>query len=139
MANFRRPGGPGRGAGNVCLPLQLGAIRLGVLDLYRDAPGPLSPDAITDALTAADIVCLALLGRIDDQNQHPDDLAAEWADRSVLDRAEVHQATGMVMARLGITADEALSRLRAFAFAEGMLLSTVAADVVARRLRLDPN
>ena len=40
----------------------------------------------------------------------------------------------MVLAQLGITATDALARLRAYAFAEGRLLLDVAADVVARRL-----
>jgi hypothetical protein len=41
----------------------------------------------------------------------------------------------MVVAQLGISAADALARLRAHAFAEQRLLSEVARDVVARRLR----
>src|SRR3954465_14973352 len=36
------------------LPLQVGGIRLGVLDLYRDTAGELSPEELSDALTFAD-------------------------------------------------------------------------------------
>lgn len=49
--------------------------------------------------------------------------------------AEVHQATGMISARLGVSVDEAFVRLRAHAFAEPRRLR----DVVARRLRLEPS
>ena len=50
--------------------------------------------------------------------------------------AEVHQATGMVSAQLGVPMDEAFVRLRAHAFADRRSLRDVARDVVARRLRL---
>jgi hypothetical protein len=110
------------------LPLQWGAITVGVLDLYRRAPGWLSPEQSRDALSAADAAALMLLGMRTDPG---DDLA--W-DRSWSNRAEIHQATGMVVAQLGISATDAFARLRAHAFAEQRLLADVARDVVARRL-----
>jgi AmiR/NasT family two-component response regulator len=51
-------------------------------------------------------------------------------------RSEIYQASGMVSFQMGISADEALVRLRAYAFAENRPLSDVAADIVHRRLRL---
>jgi transcriptional regulator with GAF, ATPase, and Fis domain len=110
------------------LPLQWGAITVGVLDLYRRAPGWLSPEQSRDALSAADAAALMLLGLRTDPG---DDLA--W-DRSWSNRAEIHQATGMVVVQLGISAADAFARLRAHAFAEQRLLGDVARDVVARRL-----
>jgi len=65
--------------------------------------------------------------------QRPGDEQA-W-DRSWGNRAEIHQATGMVVAQLGISAADALARVRAHAFAEQRRLGEVARDVVARRLR----
>ena len=56
-------------------------------------------------------------------------------DQSWSSRAEIHQATGMVLAQLEISATDAFARLRAHAFAEQRLLGDVARDVVARRLR----
>jgi AmiR/NasT family two-component response regulator len=50
------------------------------------------------------------------------------------DRAEVHQATGMVLVQLEVSAQEAFVRLRAHAFATRRPLGDVARDVVARRL-----
>jgi hypothetical protein len=55
-----------------------------------------------------------------------------WAHRSV-----VHHATGMTAVHLGVDVNEALLRLRAYAFAASRSLEDVAADVVARRLRLE--
>ncbi|MCA1822134.1 MAG: ANTAR domain-containing protein, partial [Pseudonocardia sp.] len=51
------------------------------------------------------------------------------------DRAEIYQATGMVLAQLGISVTDALARIRAYAFAEQRPLGDVAHDVVSRRLR----
>ena len=111
------------------LPLQWGAIDVGVLDLYRRTPGALSAAHMQDALSAADAATLLLLGlRIDTGDEQA------W-DRSWGSRAEIHQATGMVVAQLGISAADAFARLRAHAFAEQRLLGDVARDVVARRLR----
>ena len=50
-------------------------------------------------------------------------------------RAEIHQATSMVLVQLGVSPTDALARLRAFAFAEQRLLGEIARDVVSRRLR----
>lgn len=113
------------------LPLQWGAVNLGVLDLYRMAPGGLSGEQWRDALSAADAAALMLLGvRTDPAG----DGAVGWLDGSVGTRAEIHQATGMVLVQLGVGADEALARLRGHAFVEQRLLIDVARDVVARRL-----
>ena len=49
-------------------------------------------------------------------------------------RVEVHQATGMVVAQLQISATIALARLRAHAFVHQRLPIDVCRDVVARRL-----
>ena len=57
-----------------------------------------------------------------------------WWDGLHSDRAEVHQATGMILAQLGIPAQDAFVRLRAYAFAHRRPLGDVARDVVARRL-----
>jgi AmiR/NasT family two-component response regulator len=61
--------------------------------------------------------------------------AADRLDPATIGRAEIHQATGMVLAQLDISADAALARLRAHAFVEQRLLIDVARDVVGRRLR----
>jgi GAF domain-containing protein len=41
-------------------PLQVGGARLGALNLYRDAPGPLTDEQHRDALLMADIAAQAL-------------------------------------------------------------------------------
>jgi hypothetical protein len=121
-----------------CLPLALGAIRVGVLDLYNDTPGHLSQDQLVDALVYADTALLLVLDAqsgiatsADDDN--PDSLGP------VLWHAEVHQAAGMVSVQLGVSALEALVRLRAYAYRRDKRLTDVARSVVERRLRFRPD
>ena len=45
----------------------------------------------------------------------------------------------MVLVQLGVSATDALARLRAYAFVEQRLLIDVARDVVARQLRFTPD
>jgi hypothetical protein len=111
------------------LPLQWGAVKLGVLDLYRLRPGGLSQVQRGDLLAAADIAAVLLL------ELRTGSGADGWLDPAVSHRAEIHQATGMVLAQLGVSATEALARMRAYAFAEQRSLGEIAGDVVARRLR----
>jgi GAF domain-containing protein len=111
------------------LPLQWGAVNLGVLDLYRTTPGGLSAPQRRDVLTAADTAALMLLSLRTDP-----DHTGGWLNRSLGRRAEVHQATGMVLAQLGTSATDALARLRAYAFAQQRPLLDVARDVTERRL-----
>ncbi|MER7975220.1 ANTAR domain-containing protein [Streptomyces sp. NPDC096080] len=49
----------------------------------------------------------------------------------------MHQATGVVMAQLGISAAPALARLRAHAFAEDRTIRDLAHEVVRGRIRFD--
>jgi GAF domain-containing protein len=111
------------------VPLQWGTVNLGVLDLYRKAPGTLSDAQLRDAMSAADMTALMFLG------VHTDPGDGVWLDHAVHGRVEIHQATGMVLVQLGVSAQDALARMRAYAFAEQRLLSDVAHDVVSRRLR----
>jgi len=118
------------------VPLRWGVIHLGVLDLYRCAPGDLSPEQCRDLIAAADIAALLML-ELRTEPYEADgqgDSCAPWLDSSLGSHAGIHQATGMVLNQLGIDATEALARLRAYAFSHQQLLLDVAADVVACRL-----
>ncbi len=115
------------------LPLQVGAIKVGVLDLYRDTAGLLSNADFADAVAIAELVSAILL-TVGREGLLTGELGSWW-DQSMSTRA-VHQATGMVMVQLGVPARDAYARLQAFAFADDRLINEVALDVVARRLRL---
>jgi hypothetical protein len=117
-------------------PLQAGAIRAGVLSLYRGQPGPLTPQQLADALVFADIALQLLLdsaaGISGSAGYRPLDGLSD-------SRAEVYQATGMISVQLAVSLEEAFVRLRAHAFAAGRPLDDVAGDVVSRTLRFDPD
>jgi hypothetical protein len=114
------------------LPLQVGAVRLGVMDLYRAAAGDLDHEQLADALVLADTACALLLDTAPRDQPLPDGRPPEPAGPQ---HPEVHQATGMITVQLGVTAAVALVRLRAYAYAQDRRLREVATDVVARRLR----
>jgi hypothetical protein len=116
------------------LPLQAGAIRLGVLSLYRVLPGPLPPGELADVLVFADIALQLLLDAASGISGSPEYRPDGMSDR----RAVVYQATGMISVQLGVSLEEALMRLRAHAFTSSVALGEVAGDVVSRRLRFDP-
>ena len=117
-------------------PLRIGAIRAGVLGMYRDTPGSLSAIQLGDALTVAELATLLLLGVDGDGHNgtgpggQPPDLARH--------RAEIDQATGMLTEQLSTSIDDAFVQLRAYAYSRDLRLIDVARDIVARRLRLNP-
>ena len=131
------------GAGAVfAFPLIVGAIRAGVLDLYRDAPGPLSDRQLGDLLILADAATVMVLGGVHgDGDGDGDGEAGTTLDGQAPDlalhRAEIDQATGMLTVQLDVSAGEAFARLRAYAYSQQRRLADVAGDIVARRLRLD--
>lgn len=113
-------------------PLQVGAVRLGAMNLYCDRPGPLSDDQHADALVMADVAAQAVLVL---QSHAPAGILAAELEAGGDFQYVVHQASGMVAAQLDVGVAQALVRLRARAFAEGRPLAEVAQDVVARRVR----
>jgi GAF domain-containing protein len=118
------------------VPLQAGAIQVGVLAAYRSRPGPLAVTQLADALVLAEIALQMVLDAAAGISRSPDYQPLEGlSDR----RAEVYQAVGMISVQLGVDLEEAFVRLRAHAFADGAALGDAADDVVNRRLRLDPD
>jgi hypothetical protein len=117
-------------------PLQLGAIRLGILDLYRDSPGSLDPDVLTDALAFADAAVLVLL-HLQGQMEPEEGLHPQLSD-PLENRAEVHQATGVVSVHAMVTLTEALLLLRAHAYAAERPILQIARDVITGTLRIPP-
>jgi hypothetical protein len=116
-------------------PVQVGAARLGALNLYRDEVGPLSAAQHADSVLMASVAARAVLAL--QAGARPGALAAELEAGAGL-RFVVHQAAGMVAVQLEVGVAEALVRLRAHAFSEARPLNDVAEDVVARRLRFEP-
>lgn len=129
------PAAGARGVGAVfAFTLQVGAARLGVLDVYRRETGVLSASALALALAFAELAVEVLL---DAQREADQDGAAPAVGDSLGTGFELYQAQGMVMYQLGVDLAEAMARLRAYAFAHDRRLHDVASDIVDRRLVLE--
>lgn len=109
-------------------PLQIGAVVLGVMDVYGDKPGSLTQAQVAAALTTAQRATAILLdgGGVSQAGQLGADLS------TVLDhRAEIYQAQGMVAVDLGVSLAEALARMRAHAFGDDVTLIDLARDIIS--------
>ena len=115
------------------LPLRVGGIRLGVLDLYRDEPGDIDEKGLEEALHFADAATALLL--------HLQSLAPAGTDVLAVpvleDRAEVHQATGVVSVQADVPLPHALALLRARAYAAERPVLDLARAVLDGELRFD--
>ncbi|WP_162958705.1 GAF and ANTAR domain-containing protein [Nocardia yunnanensis] len=111
------------------VPLRLGSIRLGTVDLYRDVTGRPGSRLLSAALHIADLVTASLvLATGDEARQWAQPLSSRW----------IHQAAGMTSARRGIDIADAYACLRGYAFTHGISLVEVARRVVEREIRIEP-
>jgi hypothetical protein len=110
-------------------PLMLGAVSIGAVLCYRNFPGALSDGdkEIGESLGRAIAGPAFRHAIIRAEEESPD-------DQSPIEiRREVHQATGMIVVQLDVSATDAFARLRAYAFSSGQTLNDVARDVIDRR------
>lgn len=106
------------------VPIGEGDGVLGVLTLHRRAVGhELDLDAAT---VVARVLAAALLA---DGPTQQESGQGPWSER-----AEVHQATGMVVAQLGIPEADALALIRAHAYSHDQSVASSAHEVIGRRL-----
>jgi hypothetical protein len=103
-------------------PIRVAGIGLGILDLYRRTPGALAPDQVTAGRSGAEAMGNSLITPDDEGDNESYPLT-------------VHRAAGMVMIQLDSSIEEALVRLRATAYLEGMLVTALALDVLEGRRR----
>jgi len=107
-------------------PLALGPLEIGAVDLYSSRPITLTPAQQQQASALSAIVSRILL-------RHA---VADGASSSTttFSRRLIHQATGMVLAQLETTADDAYLIIQARAFSENRTMREVAEDIIDRRI-----
>jgi len=132
--------------GLFAFPLAIGTLLIGAVDLYSTTAGPLPPEAVADAMELADIVARVVLRRalrdhVSDvhdpdwqSDEGPNPAAPTEAESEGFSRRVIHQATGMILAQLDLSATDALLLLRGYAFSNGRSVRSVAHDVVARKI-----
>ncbi|UQX09971.1 GAF and ANTAR domain-containing protein [Candidatus Mycobacterium methanotrophicum] len=121
------------------IPVVVAGEFVGALDLFRAEPGPLGGKHLVGAVAAAELAAIPLLDLLDADMQAAvaDPASNAWAELNTLSRSEVSQATGMLVAQLGVEPAEALVRLRAHGYTEGRSATDVARDILDRRLTLE--
>ncbi|MGV0788410.1 ANTAR domain-containing protein [Mycolicibacterium sp. XJ2] len=125
--------------GVFAMPVVIAGEYVGALDLFRAEPGPLERDGLAGAAIAAEMAGVPLLDMLDTDLRAAvtDPGSNEWSDLHALARVEVSQATGTLVAQLGVEPADALVRLRAHAYSTGRSATEVARDILDRGLRLD--
>jgi hypothetical protein len=118
-------------------PLHIGLTNVGVCSLYRRAGGELSRHDFGFVFSALDLTTYALRAGRGNAAEHGIDAALGVQEST--SRDTVHQATGMLIAQLGMDPDTAFARLRGHAYGTGRTLESIADDIVNRRLRLQPD
>ena len=110
------------------VPVHAGGALGGVATLYTGPHASLA-EPPSRVVFLANVVGAALLT---DASEHADadlEMGEGWSSRSL-----VHQATGMVMAQVRVTGEDALAILRGHAYAMATDLNDVAARVIDRRI-----
>lgn len=110
----------------VAVPLRAELSILGVLSLHRH--GPDQEEDLVSARFLGATVGTAILQ--DPRVGRPDQVSTEaWTSRS-----QIHQATGMIVAQVGVRTEDAMALLRGQAFARNTSLIEVARDIIRRRI-----
>jgi GAF domain-containing protein len=115
------------------LPLRLRDATIGTLNLMRATPGAAPEDSILAAQAFADV---ATIGILHERTLRESELLSEQLQAALNSRIVIEQAKGVVSHTRGVSIDEAFTLIREYARSHSMGLSTVAARLVDRSLRL---
>lgn len=113
------------------IPLMVGPLRIGAIDMYDVRPRALEDGDLARATALAETVSRVVLRRAIEQS------GLEEGPEPVrpFSRRRIHQATGFVIAQLGVSAADAELLIQARAFAESRSMLQVADDILSRRRR----
>lgn len=113
-------------------PLLVGSLTIGAVSLYSRTKQRLDDAKRLDTLLLANIAARQVLRSVLAEQT----LKSNGDEDEGFSRRIVHQATGMVLAQLNLSAADALLILHGHAFSEGRTVREVATKVVARELDL---
>lgn len=111
-------------------PMIVGHLHIGAIDMYSVEPVRLEAEEARRGVELAGLlarnvlrIALAEIGDADSEHARP------------LARRTIHQATGMVLAQLNVSADDATLVIQGHAFASGRPMMDVADDILSGRIR----
>jgi hypothetical protein len=111
-------------------PLVFGPLKLGAMDLYSGNPRELSSREERQSNMLASVIGRMILDRAIRRADEPGLLGPE----DQFSRRLIHQATGMVLAQLGISAEDARLLIQGHAFAHNRSMRGIAEEILDRRL-----
>lgn len=109
------------------IPLRLRSETIGALNIFRSAPGRLSPAHERLGQALADV---ATIGLIQERVIAARDVLAEQLQSALNSRVVLEQAKGILAERAGLGVTEAFEMMRRHARSNGLKLSAVAADII---------
>jgi hypothetical protein len=110
------------------VPVSLGTLHLGAIDLYHSEPMELDPEAVRRLVVFGTILGRRVLQRALESSADAIDTGTPRHSRH-----RIHQATGFVIAQLGVSAEDALLLIQARAYAGGSSVAEVADEILERR------
>lgn len=117
------------------VPLRLRDATIGTLNLLRTTPGPPDP---ADLLTARALADVATIGILHERTLREAEVLSQQLQVALNTRVVIEQAKGVVAFTNGIPIDEAFGIIRGYARRNGLAIREVAARLIARQLRIDP-
>jgi len=114
-------------------PIVFGPFPLGAVDVYSPAPATLAPEQVRQGVSLATAAGRRVLRRALRSLEDDDVLA----DRSPFSRRVVHQATGVVLAQLDVSPDDAYLLIQGHAFARRTTMRQVAEEILDGSVRFE--
>jgi hypothetical protein len=115
-------------------PVAFGPFPLGAVDVYVPQPATIDDDAVRQTRTLASAVGRRVLRRALRSIAEEDEALL---DRSPSSRRVVHQATGVVLAQLDISPEDAYLLLQGHAFARRTTMRRVAEEILDGTVRFE--
>jgi len=113
------------------IPMRLRDSTIGTLNLLRDQTGSLAEDDLVAARAFADVATIAVL---QERTIREADTVRSQLQNALNSRVVIEQAKGVVAHRRGITPEEAFDVIRTHARSNQLSISSVATQLVERRL-----
>jgi ANTAR domain len=111
-------------------PLAFGPLKLGAMELFSGMPRELTSREERQGGVLAGLISRIVLDRAIRRADEPDILGAE----DQFSRRLIHQATGMVLAQLDTSAEDARLLIQGHAFARNRSMRDIAEEIIERRL-----